>query len=143
MSRYGKRILVTLILAVMVSSLLAGCGGGMLGTALEITGAMALLPDEWRATDNMIKILADVTGSGIRKVVAYIKKLGDDDPQPIVLTQTATGTFEGQFLADGSSNPYKPDEYVITVQANDTAGNQAVSEPLSVEVPPAESGTNP
>ena len=144
MSKHRNRIIITSVLILVISSMLAGCGGGgMLGAALRITGATALLPDEWRSTDNMIKILADITGSGIKSVVAYIKRLGDDDPAPVILTETAPGTFEGEFLADGNDNPAQSAEYTITVQASDTAGNQATSETLSVEVPSAESETDP
>lgn len=143
MSINRNRFLVTAVLGLVICSMLAGCGGGMLGTALRITGARALLPDEWASTGNMIKILADISGSGIRKVIAYIKKFGDDDPSPVVLVEVEPGTFEGEFQADRSDSNAQPAEYSITVEASDTAGNQATSEPLSVEVPPADSNTSP
>lgn len=138
MPKLRSRIIITVVLTLVITTMLAGCGGGMLGTVLKITGATAVLSDELSSSSSIIRILADVTGEGIKKVIAYIKKLNDDDPSPIVLEEVAPGTFEGTFEAEEGSSTGQPDEYSITVKATDTAGNQAVSEPISVEVPPTD-----
>ena len=119
----------------MLMSLLSGCGGGVMG-AIKVATARAILSEKWDTGDAIVTILADVIGSGIKEVVAQIKKIGSSHTSPIILTRNNEGNYVGNYKPD-TSTASEPTEYSVVVTATDESGNAASSTPTTFEVPSA------
>jgi hypothetical protein len=133
-----SRTTVLAVTAFLLVTMLTGCGGG-LAALLKITGATALLPDRWTSHGGIVKILVNIiSDSIIDKVVARIKHEASSAVTEVILTRNADGQYEGSFSAPANTDPVAPETYTAVVEASDTAGNTATSEPVTVEVPPAQ-----
>ena len=137
-----RRAIAGFMVLVLCVLCLGGCGGGLLGSVLKITGAAALVSDDWSHRGGLVRILADITGySLIERAIALVKNEATHEVIEVVLVQTAAGTFEGAYVAEENSDPIDPTEYTVVVTATDTTGDTAASEPVEFEVPPpAEEG---
>lgn len=134
------RIIFGVIFLLTVLIQMSGCGGGAVSgirNMVAITKAVALIPDDWSSSGGMIKILADITGDGIREVRAFIKKLGSSETEPIILTLNDKGEYEGEYKAEENPNSAEPDKYSVVVTATDVS-NTTDSEKVSFEVPASE-----
>ena len=101
---------------------------------LKVVKVAAVVQKQWNASKAMIDIIADiVSGSSIKEVIARIFRSGDSQPTEIILTANSEGKFEGSFEA--ASTETEPITYTAIVEATDTTGNTASSEPVSVEAP--------
>lgn len=134
------RIAFGFILFLVLLTQLSGCGGGAasgIKSMVAITNAMALIPDDWDFNGGKIKILADIVGDGIKEVRAFIKRLGSNETEPIILTLNDKGEYEGAYEAEANPNSTEPDEYSVTVTATDVS-NTTDSEKVTFEVPASE-----
>lgn len=129
-----KRRLTSAVILMVVVTLMSGCGGGM-ASVLSVARAAAILPDRWVPKGNMITILADVIGDGIREVRALIKKYNSSEVVPIILTRNSSGQYEGAVAVDESPVVGDPVTYSVVVTATDTTGNTDSSNTVSFDVP--------
>lgn len=141
MLSHRLRITAGVILMLVLITQMSGCGGGAIAglmSFLEITKATTIIPDDWTSDGGIIKILADIAGDGIREVRAFIKRLGDSDAKPIVLTLNSKGEYEGTYEAEANTSSTEPDTYSVVVTATDDTGTAVASDPVSFEVPAAD-----
>lgn len=135
------RIAAGLAVLVCLTGLLGGCGGGAVGSLLKVTAAAAVLDGGWPSGSTVIGILADVSGyTMVRKAYATVRRIGASETRQIELVPGPSGKLEGALEVDAAAEPA---EYSVVVTATDSSGATASSEPVSVEVPPAETQPAP
>lgn len=130
-----KLCILAAILGILI--LLAGCGGGLIGTMLRVTGVSALLADNIHSDSKIVRIFARIIGgtSDVSHVVAVVTRRGASDATSVELTPTADGLYEGSYQLAGDAE-LSPDDYTVVVTATDVSGNVAESVPVKVEATP-------
>jgi alkaline phosphatase len=129
------RIVAGVIALMVMVTLMSGCGGAV-ASVMRVTAAVAVLEDDL-SIKNIINILADVSGyTTIQKAIAVIKKSDSSETTEIELLRNDEGKFEANVPVDPNASAQ---DYTVTVTAVADTGESASSEPVAVEVPPAES----
>jgi hypothetical protein len=130
----ARRYVLALIALILVTVAVSGCGGGI-GSVLKIVGLEALLPEKWTSSSNVVRLIADIlTDQPLQEVLAHVTRSSDSQVTEVVMTRNAEGKYEGSFdvpVADTGTT------YTAVVTATDGAGNEATSESVQIEAPPA------
>ncbi|MHB9037138.1 MAG: hypothetical protein ACYC64_10740 [Armatimonadota bacterium] len=146
MSKRPHRLIgIALALALMASTL-SGCGGAIAGAAaaLKIAAVAATVADDKASGSSWVRILADIiSGNTVKRAIARIISPDTGEIAEIVLTLNDSGKYEGGYTAEPSPNQTTAEQYAVEVTATDTAGDTAVSEPVTFEVPPSDASSTP
>jgi hypothetical protein len=129
------RLIGLAVVLVIIATSVCGCGGSVAAAALKIAAVTALIDDATGSNNILVRVLADIiSGNALKDAIALITK-PDGGEVSIVLTLNEEGKYEGAYRdTDQATN----DQYKVEVTATDTAGNAAVSETVTVDVPGAE-----
>lgn len=131
------RILVSIILALALPTLMSGCGGAKgVSALLQVVGVKTVLPKSWSEKGEWVQIVADiVSGESLTRVIAKVAKRNAGEIIDVILNRNSDGKYVGSFEATPDATETT---YTAVVTATDTTGNTTTSEPVSVDVPPAQ-----
>lgn len=133
MIKRTNRLIGLAVALVIVASALSGCGGSVAAAALKIAAVTALIDDASDSNNILVRVLADiVSGNALKDAIALITK-PDGDEVSIILTLNDQGKYEGTYRESDTGQTATNDQYKVEVTATDTAGNTAVSEPVTAD----------